>query len=192
MNGSSPPPPPPRPPFAKPPQPPRAVRRRHPVKAPTPWTQLVLLCLLYVGIGLILSVPEPPALVWLVIAIAIPLLAMGVTPAFSPVKENHRTGLLSYLGGLLLAVALSVGINYIGSDQSFDNIGFSAAVLGLGLLILLSVLLAGVTTFVTAQAAARLITSSQYWHSVTITIVTCLTGLCIGGLTGLSLVALPA
>jgi hypothetical protein len=156
-----------------------------------PWTQLVLLCFLYVGIGLILSMPEPPAWVWLAAAIAIPLLAVGLMPTFSPVKKKHHTG-LSYLGGLLLAVALSVSANYIGSDQNFDNIGFGAAVLGLGLLILLAVLLAGVTTFVMAQAAARLITSSQYWRSVTIVVVTCLAGLCIGGLTGLSLVALPA
>lgn len=131
---------------------------------------------------------------WLSVAIAIPLLAVGLTPAFNPAldpKRKHRTGLFSYLGGLLLAVALSVAVNYIGSDQTFDDIGFIAAVLGLGLLILLSVLLAGVTAFMMAQAGARLVTGGQYWRTVTIVVVTCLAGLCLGGLTGLSLVALP-
>ncbi|MEM8502129.1 MAG: hypothetical protein AAF716_03135 [Cyanobacteria bacterium P01_D01_bin.1] len=191
MNGSSPPPPPPRPPFAKPPKPPRSVRRR-PAQLPTPWAQLALLCFLYVGIGLVLALPEPPAWVWLSVAIAIPLLALGLTPALHPVKKKHRTGGLAYLGGLFLVVGLSVALNYLGSEQNFDTLGFSAAVLGLGVLILGSVLLAGVTAFVTAQACARLMASGQYWRSAMIVVVTCLTGLCMGGLAGLSLVVLPA
>lgn len=192
MNGSSPPPPPPRQPFAKPPKPPKAVRRRRPFSSSTPWALLVVLCFLYAVMGLILSLPEPPAWVWLSVAIAIPLLAVGLTPTFDLSSNKHRTGLLSYLGGLLLAVGLSVAANYIGSEQNLDGLGFSAAVLGLGLLILLSVLLAGVSTFVMAQACARLVANGQYWRSATVVVVTCFTGLCIGALAGLSLVALPS
>ncbi len=188
MNGSSPPPPPPRPPFAKSP---KAVRRRRPSNSVIPWVRLGLLCLLYVTIGLILLVPEPPLWVWLAVAIAIPLLALGLTPSIALTNKKHRVGVLSYLGGLCLVVALSVALNYIGSSQSLDSIGFSAAVLGLALLTLLSVGLTAATVIVTAQTGARLMVSAQYWRSITIVIVTCLTGLCMGGLVGLSLVTLP-
>ncbi len=188
MNGSSPPPPPPRPPFAKSP---KAVRRRRPSNPVMPWARLGLLGLVYIVIGLVLSIPAPPPWVWLGVAIAIPLLAIGLTPSIALTNKKHRTGLLSYLGGLFMVVALSVALNYIGSDQSLDNLGFSAAVLGLALLTLLSVVLTAATAAVTAQAGARLMVSAQYWRSVTIVVVTCFAGLCIGGLVGLSLVALP-
>lgn len=141
--------------------------------------------------------PEPPPWVWLAVAIAIPLLAVGLTPTSSPESRNpgskrQKTGLFSYLGGLLLVVALSVSTNYIGSDQNFDEVGFITAVVAVGLLTLLAVLLAGIAAFVMAGSGARLIVSGGYWRSVTVLIVTCLTGLCIGGLAGLSLVGLPS
>ena len=185
MNGSSP-PPPPRPSL---PKPTKAVRRR--AGNPwTPWARVGLLCLLYIAIGLVLSIPEPPPWVWLAVAIAIPLLAVGLTPSVNLTNQKYQASGLAYLGGLLLVVALSVSLNYIGSDQSLENVGFGTAVLGLALLTLLSVVLTAVTAIVTAQVGTRLMVSARYRHSVTIAIVTCLTGLCIGGLVGLSLVTL--
>lgn len=188
MNGSSPPPPPPRPSFSKPP---RAVRRRHPGKSSTPWAWIGLLCLLCVAIGLILLIPGPPSWVWLAAVIAIPLLATGLTPSTTPTNQKHRAGVLAYLGGLSLVVALSVALNYIGSDRSLDNVGFGAALLGLALLTLLAAVLTATTAMVMAQVGVRLTTSDRYWRSVTIVNVTCLVGLCIGGLLGLSQVTLP-
>ncbi|MBE9062474.1 hypothetical protein [cf. Phormidesmis sp. LEGE 11477] len=197
MNGSSPPPPPPNPrarnskssPSSKPT---RAVRRRRPGRALTPWPQLILLCSLYIVIGLVLSMPEPPPWVWLVTAIAIPLMALGLTPSFDfankSLKRKHRVGVLSYLGGLLLVVALSVAVNYIGSDQNLDQIGFSSALIGLGLLTLLSVVLTAATAIATAQVGSRLMGSAQYWRSVTMVVVTSLVGLCVGGLAGLFII----
>ena len=193
MNGSSPPPPSssnPKLPRAKPSK--AATRRRRPGSSLTPWPQILLLCLLFIGIGLLLSMPEPPPWVWLATAIAIPLLAMGLTPSFDStnksLKRRHRVGVLSYLGGLSLVVALSVAVNYIGSDQNLDEVGFRTALIGLGLLMLLAVALTAAATTVMAELGSRLMVGTQYWRSVTIVIVTSLTGLCIGGMTGLSLV----
>ena len=199
MNGASPPPTPPNPrlPNSKSPRskPPKAVKRRRRSQSLMPWTQLVVLCLLYVGIGLLLSMPEPPAWVWLVTVIAVPLQAMGLTP-FSPSKNltknskrKRAADMLSYLGGLLLVIALSVAANYIGSNQNLDEFGVSSALIGLGLLTLLAVILTAASALAIAQVGSPLMIGAQYWRSVTIVIVTSLVGLCVGGITGLSLTA---
>ncbi|EDX84009.1 hypothetical protein S7335_1706 [Synechococcus sp. PCC 7335] len=196
MNGSS--PPPPRSSNSKSPRarssrakPSRATRRRRAGQSLTPWAQIILLCLLYITVGLVLLTPEPPPWVWLATAIAIPSLAMGLTPSFDFSKSSgrkHRVGVLSYLGGLLLVVALSVAFNYIGSDQNLDEVSLRWALIGLGLLTSLSVVLTAVIATVMAQLGASLVVGAQYWRSVTIVLVTSLVGLCIGGLIGLSLV----
>lgn len=165
------------------PKPPRASRRRA-VQPSKPWPLVSLLFLLYLLAGLLLSAPQPPFWLWILAAIAIPLLTIGLISPMAPGEPPKRTGLLTYLGGLLLTIALSIALNYVGSDQSFDNTGFFTAIFMLAALTLLAIGLAGATAIVSALAGDRLLQTNPYKSSLTTLLGAAFCGLLAGGLMG--------
>ncbi len=179
MTGSS-----PQPPRPQPPRPPRVVKRRRSSRGAIPWALAIALFVVYVLIGLLLSVPAPPVWVWIPAAIGTVLLSLGLNRPVVPGKRRDGVRLLAYLGALLLVVALAVATNYIGSGESFDNARFFLAIFFLGLLMLLAVVLTAVATIVNAQTGSRLMQTMSYGRSLTMVLGTCLGGLLIGGLAG--------
>ena len=86
-----------------------------------PWLSIGILFILYVLIGLMLSVPAPPYWVWIPAVLGSLMLVVGLTRPLVPTKPSGRSGLLTYLGGLMLVVPLAVAANYVGSEQSFEQ-----------------------------------------------------------------------
>ncbi|MEM9945001.1 MAG: hypothetical protein AAF810_02945 [Cyanobacteria bacterium P01_D01_bin.36] len=182
MNGSRPKPPSPK--FSKPKPPPPRKPRRAP--SPTPWIAVAALFVVYLLMGLLLSIPTPPYWVWIAVVLSIPLLVFGCNRPVVVGGKTDRGGLMAYLGGLVMAIALAVSANYIGSENSFDNVRFFTAIAGLGILVLLAVLLTAIAAIISAQAGTRLMTQSTYGRSVSLVIIISFLGLCVGGVMGLT------
>ncbi len=166
------------------PKPTRRVNRRRVAKPPTPWPLVSGLFLIYLLAGLLLSAPAPPFWTWMIMAIAIPLFTVGLTRPLALDQPPERTGLMTYLGGFLLAIALSVALNYIGSEQSFDQTGFFLAVLTLGVLTLLAVGLCIAAAIFSTLAGEQLLQTRPYKSSLSVLLGTAFGGICTGGLIG--------
>ncbi len=165
------------------PNPPRLARRRRAAKPLMPWVLIGILFLLYVLMGLLLSVPAPPYWIWVLVALAIPLVAVGLSP-LDLSADSARSRLLIYPGALLLVVALAIAANYIGGDQAFDNISFLVALLGLVVLTLLAIMLAAAAVIVSDQISDRLIRIMDYQQRLIVLIGTGFAGAGLGGLIG--------
>ena len=196
MTGSS---PQPSPKLA--PRPPRT--RRHRAHRPVfPKRTVGALFVVYVLIGLLLSVPAPPFWVWIPAVVGTVLLALGLNRPMATGsaggklagklagKLTDQAGLLSYGGALLLVVALAIAANYIGGGQSLDDVHFLMAVLGLAVLTLLSIALTAAATITSAQTGASLMQIMDYKRSMTLLMGACFCGIFIGGLAGFLSVAL--
>ncbi len=167
------------------PKPARRANRRRVIKSSVPWPLVSGLFLIYLLVGLLLSAPAPPFWTWIIIAIAIPLFTVGLTRPIDPNQLPKRTGLTTYLGGFLLAIALSIALNYVGSEQSFDDTGFFVAVLMLGVLTLLAVGLCIAAAIFSTLAGERLLQTMTYKSSLSVLLGTAFGGICVGGLVGL-------
>jgi len=180
MNGSNPKPPQfsPQPPKKRPP-----VRRR-PVSMSTPWLLIGTLFIICVLMGLLLSIPQPPFWVWIATVLAMPIMVFGLIRPVNISGKRDRGGLFAYLGALVMVVALAVAANYIGSGEAVESVRFFSAIFILAALTLAVVLLTAAAAIVSAQLGARLMSQGGYSRSLTITMSTCLFGLCLGGLSG--------
>jgi len=94
---------------------------------------------------------------------------------------------MAYLGGVIMSIALAVSVNYIGSENSFDEVPFFTAIAGLAILTLIAVFLTAIAAITSAQVGTRLMSMSRYGRSVGLVIVTSFMGLCIGGVVGLAI-----
>ncbi|MGI8934744.1 MAG: hypothetical protein ACR2FS_11785 [Phormidesmis sp.] len=170
------------------PNPPRPARRRRAAKPLMPWALISILFLLYVLMGLLLSVPAPPYWIWVLVVLGIPLIAVGLSqPALSQSalsQQSARLRLLTYPGALLLVVALAIAANYIGSNQDFDNVRFFVALLGLVVLTLLAVMLTAAAVVVSAQIGDKLIRIVDYRQRLTVLMGAGFVGVGVGGLAG--------
>lgn len=120
------------------------------------------------------------------------MLAVGLTQPLTLHQSPSQAGLLVYLGGLLLVVPLAVSANYVGGDQSFDNIRFAIALVSLFILTLLAVLLTAAAAIVTARTAAQLMRTADYQRSLSVLLITCFLGILLGGLAGFLTLTLTA
>lgn len=167
--------------------PPHSVRRRRANRPTLPWMTGGTLFVVYVFIGLLLSVPAPPLWIWVPAVVGTVLLILGLNrPATGSLGagKSDWIGRLTYVGALLLVIALAIAANYIGGGQSFDNIRFFVAILGLALLTLLAIALTAAAAIVSAQTGARLMQTMDYRRSITILMSACFCGIFVGGLTG--------
>lgn len=169
------------------PNPVRSVKRRRNSNSLMPWALISVLFALYVVIGLVLSVPAPPYWVWGPAILGTLLLVFGLN---RPAQEVGRRkidpiGLLTYLGGLLLAIALAVGTNYIGGE-SLDGMSFLVALFGLAGFTLLAVVLTAAAGILSAQTGARLSALMAHSRSLGIVMSICIFGIALGGLLGFS------
>lgn len=165
------------------PKPPRRVKRRRIVAPAKPWPIVSALFLVYLLAGLLLSAPQPPFWTWIIIAIAIPLLTVGLTRPLAAASEKRSFS--TYAGGFLLAIAFSIALNYVGTTESFDNTRFLLAVLMIVVLILLAVGLCIAAAVLSTRAGERLLQTMNYKSTLSILLGTCFGGVCIGGLIGL-------
>ncbi|MEL7330836.1 MAG: hypothetical protein AAFN12_01240 [Cyanobacteria bacterium J06560_2] len=179
------PPPPPRKPRK-----PSTQRRRAP--SSVPWLMIGLLFGVYCLIGLLISIPSAPYWVWIVTAVAIPLLVLGCNRPVLVGGKTDRGGLMAYLGGLMMAVGLAVAANYIGSENSFEDVRFFIAIAGLAGLVLLAVLLTIAAAITSAIAGAKLMEKLPYSRSVIMVMSISFLGLCVGGVGGLLATTLAA
>ncbi|MEL6552000.1 MAG: hypothetical protein AAFQ63_00865 [Cyanobacteria bacterium J06621_11] len=192
MNGSRPTPParpnvpPPPPPRRRPP----SKRRRSP--STTPWLSISLLFIIYALIGLLIAVPSAPYWVWIVTLLAIPLLVLGLNRPVMISGKSDWGGLMAYLGGLMMAIALAVAANYIGSESSFDDVRFFNALAGLAGLTLLGVILTAAAAIASAVNGASFMSKATYSRSVIMVMTISFLGLCVGGVSGLFITTLTA
>lgn len=164
----------------------RSAKRRRAGKPLTPWSLISTLFILYGVVGLLLSVPEPPYWIWVPAILGMLLLILGFhRPANALGRKFDPAGWLSYLGGLLLVIAVAIGANYIGG-KSLEGMSFWVAVLGLAGFTLLSVVLTAAAAIVGAAVSTRLMQFMSYGQSLSVVMSTCIFGLCFGGLTGFS------
>lgn len=182
MTGSS--PTPPRPKLT------RQTKRRRAGQPMMPWNLIAALFGIYLGIGLLLSLPAPPYWVWIPAILGTLLLIFGLNrPASASAKRFDPVGILTYIGGLLLVIALAVGANYIGGE-SLDGVSFGVAVFGLIGFTLLAVLLTAAAALVSALTGERLMQSMDYGRRLSIIVSTCIFGLGLGALIGFSTLVL--
>ncbi len=174
------------------PRPPRSVKRRRSNKPELPMALVGTLFVIYVLIGLLLSIPAPPIWVWVPAVVGTVLMSLGLNrPAIAPgQKSDWMMGLFTYLGALFLVVVLAISTNYIGGGQNFNNIRFFVGLVALALLTLLAVVLTAAAAIVNAQTGEHLRRTMDYNRSLTTVIGTCLAGTCIGGLAGFLTLAL--
>ena len=132
-----------------------------------------------------MSWPSPPYWVWIAVTIAIPLLTLGVNRPVVVAGKTDRGGLFAYLGGLIMAVTLAVCANYIGSENSFEDVRFFTAIAGLGALCLLAVFLSAIAAIASASAGTKLMSHMTYGRSVATVVMISFLGLFVGGVVGL-------
>lgn len=174
------------------PNPSTVIRRSRSAKPLMPWLLIGILFILYVLIGLMLSVPAPPYWVWIPAVLGTLMLVVGQTRPLVPYQPSGRSGLWAYLGGLLLVIPLAVAANYAGGDQSFDNIRFVVALVSLAMLTLLAVLLTAAVAIISAQTGAQLIRIIDYRRSLSVLPSACFSGIFLGGLAGFLTLTLTA
>ncbi|MEM6867523.1 MAG: hypothetical protein AAF528_04000 [Cyanobacteria bacterium P01_C01_bin.121] len=186
MNGSRPKSPRPKPSRGKPPKLPKPRRS----KPSAPWVSMVVLFMVYTVMGLVMSIPTPPYWVWIAIAFSIPLIVLGFNRPVMISGKKDRGGLMAYLGGLIMVIALAVSINYFGSENTFDDVRFFNAIAVLGALTLGAVLLTAIAAITSALAGTRLMPTTGYGRSISMVITTSFMGLCVGGVAGLAVTTL--
>ena len=148
--------------------------------------------MLYLLVGLLIAAPQPPIWTWGFVILAIPLLSIGLIRPMAPGQPNGRAGLLIYPGGFLLAIALSIALNYIGTGESFDNTGFFAAILILIALTLLAVGLAAATAIVSALTSEQLLQVMDYKPGLSVLLGTCFSGTVAGAIAGILALSLTS
>lgn len=160
-----------------------------------PKTTIGALFVVYILIGLLLSMPAPPFWTWIPAVVGTVLLVVGLNKPLAagsvagqlgqPAgKLTGQDGLLSYVGAFLLVVALAIAANYIGGGKGFDNIRFFVAVFGLAVLTLLAIALTAAAVIISAQTGASLRQIMSYKRSLTILMSACFWGILVGGLAG--------
>ena len=167
------------------PKPSRRASRRRVVAPSKPWPVVSALFLIYLLAGLLLSAPQPPFWTWIIIAIAIPLFTVGLTQPLTAEQPANKRGFSTYFGGFLLAIAFSIALNYVGTNESFDDTAFFAAVLMIGLLTLLAVGLCIAAAIFSTLAGERLLQTMNYKSSLSVLLGTSFAGILVGGLIGL-------
>lgn len=167
------------------PVPPRRASRRRTTRPALPWSRISVLFILYLLIGLLLVAPQPPIWIWGLVVIAIPLLSIGLVRPMAPGRPEGRTGFLIYPGGFLLVIALSIALNYIGSDESFDNTGFFMAVLMMVALTLLAVGFSAAIAIVSALTGEELLQVMDYKPGLCVLLGTCFAGAVAGAIAGI-------
>lgn len=190
MNGSR--PKPPARPNVPPPRRKRAKPKRRPTPSNTPWLLISLLFIIYLLIGLLIALPSSPYWVWIATIVAIPLLVLGVNRPSLPSGKTDRGGLMAYLGGLIMAIALAVAANYIGNESSVDDVAFFTAIAALAGLTILAVVLTVAAAVASAATGASLMTKAAYSRSVIMVMTVSFLGLCVGGVSGLFVTTLNA
>lgn len=159
-----------------------------------PFFGLWLLCgLLYAVAGLILTSLANP---WIWLVAAGGTVVQGTTLAGPEALKRFRwltANLLvlgSIVGGTALAVALSIALNHLGTDN-LDELTLGRAFLEIVLYSLLAVLLAVLCSLTTAALGDRLLRRNKGSRTSLILLVTCLLGLGLGGAIGLLITKLP-
>lgn len=153
-----------------------------------PFFGLWLLCgLLYAAAGLIVAALASP---WVWLMAAGGTVVQGVTLAGPQALQRFR-GLTANLlvlgsiaGGTALAVALSIALNYLGTDN-LDELTLGRAFFEIALYSLLAVALAVLCSLTTAALGDRLLQRNKGHKTSLILVLTCLLGLGIGGAIGL-------
>lgn len=150
---------------------------------------LWLLCgLLYAFVGMIL--PALPALPWLWLVAAAAAVVQGLALAGPQALQRFKwlaanlVVLGSIGGGTALAVALSVALNYLGTDN-LDDLTLASATIEVVVYSLLAVGLAALCSLTTAALGDRLLRRYPARTTSLTLIGTCLLGLFIGGGIGL-------
>ncbi|MBD1875994.1 hypothetical protein H6F75_21150 [Nodosilinea sp. FACHB-131] len=179
----------------------RSAFNRQPRQRPTrrssnrrPFFGLWLLCgLLYAAAGLILTSLANP---WIWLVAAGGTVVQGTTLAGPEALKRFRwltANLLvlgSVVGGTAVAVALSIALNHLGTDN-LDELTLGRAFLEIVLYSLLAVLLAVLCSLTTAALGDRLLRRNKGSRTSLILLVTCLLGLGLGGAIGLLITRLP-
>lgn len=117
-------------------------------------------------------------------------LVRPVAIAGNPSKGGWVGYGLTYVGALVMVIALAVAANYIGSEEAVESVRFFAAIFILAVLTLMVIVLTAAAAIVSAQVGSRLMSQGSYQRSLTITITTSFFGLCLGGLAGFGLATL--
>ena len=167
------------------PKSPRRANRRRVVAPSKAWPAVMALFSIYLLAGLLLSAPQPPFWTWIIIAIAIPLFTVGLTRPLALAQPSNKRGFFTYLGGFLLAISFSIALNYVGSNESFNDTGFFVALLMLGVLMLLAVGLCIAAAIFSTLAGERLLQTMNYKSSLSVLLGTSFAGILVGGITGL-------
>ena len=139
-----------------------------------------------------IALPSSPYWVWIATIVAIPLLVLGVNRPSLPSGKTDRGGLMAYLGGLIMAIALAVAANYIGNESSVDDVAFFTAIAALAGLTILAVVLTVAAAVASAATGASLMTKAAYSRSVIMVMTVSFLGLCVGGVSGLFVTTLNA
>ncbi len=154
-----------------------------------PFTGLWLLCgLLYGATGVIVAALASP---WVWAIAAAGTLLQGLALAGPQALQRFRwltatlLALMGLLGSCALAVALSIALNQLGSDN-LDDLTLSRVVLEVGLYSLLAVGLAALCSLATAALGDRLLRRHPGSRTSLILMTTCLFGLISGGAIGLA------
>ncbi|MEL7353016.1 MAG: hypothetical protein AAF171_12725 [Cyanobacteria bacterium P01_A01_bin.116] len=171
----------------------KKVARRRAGQPPTPWPLVGALFGLYSVVGLLLSVPLPPYWLWAPAVVGTLLLVLGLNPSSGGDRTSWQgaffSGLMTYVGGLLLAIALAIAVNYIGGDN-IDDIGFVAALVWLAFFILLAVILTAAAAILNALAGERMSWSMAYSSRLMVLLGSSLGGIALGGVIGFSMATL--
>ncbi|MGB7251465.1 MAG: hypothetical protein WBC73_21195 [Phormidesmis sp.] len=165
-----------------------------------PWALISQLFGLYVLIGLLLSAPAPPIAIaglailgtlLLVIGLNQPIALetvgrkrRGLMGSLSGLMRDLKTGLLAYVGGLMLVVALAIAANHIGSHE--QDFGALPSFIGLMVLSLLAIALTAAAALLGDRSGVKLRTLMAPRRSIITIFGTCLAGGGLGALFGLS------
>lgn len=163
---------------------PRRIERQRTKKPDIPLKQIGALFAVYVLVGLLLSLPAPPIWIWVPTIVGTVLLIWGLNRPMAVAGQADRVGLLSYMGALLLVMAMAIATNYIGAGQGFDDVRFFVAIFGLAVLTLLAVAVTAAAAITSAQAGALLMRTMDYNRSLIVLMSTCFFGTFLGALVG--------
>lgn len=177
----------------------RTQRRRPPVwktslerlsNQPTPWLWLLGCLVVYGGAGLILGALPSPYWVWILALGAV--LAQAIALAGPKTLARFRwwfanlMALLATAGAATLAVALAISLGFLGSNDLEDTLPRELVVEVIQYA-LLALVLAALCGGLTAAAGDRLMGTFRRFKTSLILAATCIFGLSLGGLVGLTI-----
>ena len=180
------------PPTPRPRSAPGARRRRQPGRpaARRSSTGLWLLCgLLYATVGVVVT-SLAPLWVWALAAGGVVLQGLALAGPQALKRFRWLTAnllvLVGTVGSGVLAVALAIALNHLGTDN-IDEVTLESLIKDVLIYSLLAVVLAGLCSVVTAALGDRLLNRNPGSKTSIIVITTCLVGLGLGGALGLAL-----